>query len=65
MNNSICLLYMDKKNKLTITDLLSVKHSLGNFTAFDKKIKQEKKKKVTDMETIFNKKNVGRNKKKK
>lgn len=56
---------MDKKNKLTITDLLSVKHSLGNFTAFDTKIKQEKKRKVTDLETIFNKKNVGKNKKKK
>jgi len=65
MNKSICLYYMDKKNKLTITDLLSVKHSLGNFTAFDTKIKQEKKRKVTDMETIFNKKNVGKNKKKK
>lgn len=56
---------MDKKNKLTITDLLSVKHSLGNFTAFDKKIKRENKKKTTNMETIFDKKNVSKLKKKK
>jgi hypothetical protein len=55
---------MDKKNKLTITDLLSVKHALSNFTAFDNKIKKEKQKKTTNMETIFDKKNVRKLKKK-
>lgn len=56
---------MDKKNKLTVNDMLSVKHALPGFNAFDKKIKQDQKKKVMNMETIFDKKNISKNKKKK
>ena len=48
---------MDRKTKLTVNDMISVKESLSNFSAFDKKIKKEQKRKVTDLETIFDKKN--------